>query len=139
MKLIQIVFVNFTLWMLTALVNGLLGGTWCYVFVANWKSWWEHCLLIFLATLVFSVPGFFIIWIVLLGNYASPGLFRSLLKAGLVVSALSSMLLLCFDDFIVGQQLMLAVLTVLSTLVSIMLLHSIINYFFNHKNAFSHV
>lgn len=84
------IFLTFTIWVLTALLNGLLSGTWLILYSVEFNEWAVACFSVFIATLFFSIPGTFILWLVFLVNNKEEYLFRSLLKTGFIVSSLSS-------------------------------------------------
>ena len=130
MIIIKSIFLCFTIWVLTALLNALLGGTCLYFFSDEFWFWQAAVLDVLFFTLFLSVPGIFIFWLGLLVNRKKALLFRQLLKAGLIISALSSLLLfvLPFNDF-KGQQFYLAVCIVVSAITSVMMHHTRIQKF----------
>lgn len=127
MIFIKSIFFCFTIWVLTALLNALLSGTFLCVFSNAFRHWPETFFEVFICTLFFSVPGIFILWILLLANWHQQQLFGLLLKASLIISALSSLLLGVFPfSLIKGQQLFLSLCIVSASIASIMMHHSII-------------
>ncbi|MBC7886610.1 MAG: hypothetical protein H7Z13_01880 [Ferruginibacter sp.] len=127
MALIKSILLSFSHWVLTALLNALLSGGWLSFFSTECNPWPGAYLLVFICTLVFSIPGIFIFWIVLLVNWDEDLLFRSLLKTGCIVAALTSLLLFVLPvDSIKGQQLFLSCCMLVASGASIMIHHSII-------------
>jgi hypothetical protein len=121
MIFIKSVFLSFTIWVLTALLNTMLSGG-CLAFSNEVRYWQETFLLVFIGTLIFSIPGIFIFWIVLLVNWRKDLLFRSLLKAGFVISALSSLLLFILPfNHIKGQQAPISLCMIIAAVASIMI------------------
>ncbi|MEO7529777.1 MAG: hypothetical protein ABIS69_00150, partial [Sediminibacterium sp.] len=91
------------------------------------NQWPGALLLAFVFTLVFSVPGIFIFWIVLLANWSDAILFRIMLRAGFVISGLSSLLLLIVpDNDIKAHFFLLSFCVVVAAIASIMIHHPII-------------
>ena len=124
MAFFKSVFISFTIWGLAALVNAVLSGAWLNLFTNEFNDGVGTFFLVFIFTLVFSIPSMFVFWIVLLANRNETFLFRLLLKAGFTISILSSFILykLHFDD-IAGQQFFLSLSIVLSAITSIMIHH----------------
>lgn len=124
MAFIRSIFFSFTIWLLAAMFNALLSGAWLNVFASYFNEGAGTFFLVFIFTLIFSIPGIFIFWIVLLANWDEVFLFRLLLKAGLIISVLSSLLLYKLHlDEVAGQQLFLSFSIVVSTISSIMIHH----------------
>lgn len=134
MKLIKSSFVCFTIWMLAALFNAMLTSICLYSFSADFTPRDGNFFLVFIFSLIFSVPGIIIFWIVLLVNWNEDMLFRTLLKTGFIVAAASS-LFLCTPIFdgITKHPLSLAPCIIIATIGSIMLHHSLIISFFSKK------
>jgi hypothetical protein len=128
MVLIKSIFLSFTIWVLTALLNAVLAVTWLSIFSNEFTCLPAAILVVFIFTLIFSIPGMVIFWIVLLVNRDEELLFRSLLKTGFIVSALSSLMLYILnDDMIGGQKLFLPSCIVIASVASIMIHHPGIN------------
>lgn len=127
MKLIKSIFSSFTVWILTALLNAVLSGTVVSILSSESESWPSTVLLVFIFTLVFSIPGIFIFWIILLVNWEAEGLFRILLRLGFIVSILSSLLVYVLPmGMEKGQLLLLSLCMMTATITSIMVHHSIL-------------
>lgn len=125
MRIIKSIFTCFTIWVLTALLNALLSGTWLSIFSNETGHWPEAFFIILISTLIFSIPGAFVLWIVLLINWNARLLFRTLLGTALVVSVLSSGLLYILPvDIIKGKQFFLSTCMVISSVASIMIHHT---------------
>ena len=113
--------------MLASLLNALLSGTVLFLFSTKFNYWPSAAGEVFFLTLVFSTPPNFIIWIVLLVNWHKDLLFRSLLKAGLTLSFLSSLVTFILPlGLAPGYQLLVSLCIVVAAISSIMLHHSII-------------
>lgn len=82
---------TFTIWLLTALINGLLAGIAVAIINSEYGMMAEFCLIIGILSLIFSIPGFFIFWVVLLVKAAKQererALFRAALGTGFILSA----------------------------------------------------
>ncbi|MEJ7589141.1 MAG: hypothetical protein WKI04_16410 [Ferruginibacter sp.] len=125
MKFFKSVIISFTIWIMTGILNTLLSGSYLYYFSNEFSDAPGTYLLSFIFTLVFSIPGIFIFWLVLLVNRNSKLLFRSLLQAGFLISALSSLLLFALPfNHAKGQLVFLSGCIVVSPIASIMLHHS---------------
>ena len=93
---IKITVTTFTAWILCAIINGLLCGTYMYLATSYFSEWPGEILLVFFFSLFFSAPGFFIFWIVLLISFArwieERALFRVALSTGFVLSLITGVL-----------------------------------------------
>ena len=80
-----------TIWFLTSVINGLLCGIILAVIKQNFAEIALDIILIFFLSLFFSMPGFFIFWLVLLNriffNTTGRALFRDALVAGFILAA----------------------------------------------------
>ncbi|MEP7142337.1 MAG: hypothetical protein ABI707_05690 [Ferruginibacter sp.] len=127
MRFIKSIFLSFTIWVLTALLNAIFSGSWLALFSIELKNWPTAFLVVLICTLVFSIPGMFIFWIVLLVRWNKDLLFRSLLQTGFIISALSSLLLFILPvNELKGQQAFLSLFIVIAVITSVMIHHSII-------------
>lgn len=130
MRFLKSIFLSFTIWIVATLVNALLGGTWLSCFSEQPDHWLVACLLLFICTLVFSIPAMLIFWVVLLSNLDSDNLFKILLRTGIIVAALSTLILFFFPAGVIhSDMLFLAPCIVIATISSIMVHHSIIKSF----------
>ena len=127
MKFIISIFSSFTIWVLSAMLNAILSGTVVWFFSGEFNYWPSAIILVFIFSLLFSVPGILLFWMILLVNWESEELFRILLKAGLIISSLSSLLVFILP---VGMDkyklLLLSLCIVITTTASIMLHHNIL-------------
>jgi hypothetical protein len=122
MKFFKSIFSAFTIWVLAALLNALISATWMSLFATEFNRWPVWFFLSVAFTLFFSVPGVFIFWLVLLANWQKPLLFQTLLKAGLIISSLSSLFLFVLNDHeIEGQQFAQSLSIIISSIASIMM------------------
>ena len=123
---IKITITTFTTWMLCAMINGLLSGT--YMFFANhhFGEWPSVILIIFFLSLFFSAPGFFIFWIVLLISFArwneERALFRIALSTGFSLGLITGILCskIFKNEFPKGEYL-LVVFVILSAMTGIIM------------------
>jgi hypothetical protein len=117
---------TFTIWILASLINGLL----CSIFItlsnAVYFELIGNMLLVFIFSLFFSAPGFFIFWLILLfkiSTYTTErALFRSALITGFVLASVtaffgSKIFLSEFDN----HSFIPAICIILSAMSSIML------------------
>lgn len=117
---------TFTIWLLTALINALLAGIAVSVINHEYDSVAENCFLAGILSLVFSIPGFFIFWLVLLVRAAKHererALFRSALSTGCLLSAATAA---CGYDLLFSAVknygFVLILIIILSSLISIMI------------------
>jgi hypothetical protein len=124
MMFIRSIYLSFTIWVLTVLLDALLYGTWLSLFSKEFSQWWEAFIAVVFFTLLFSIPGMFIFWMVLLVNWKQELLFRSLLKTIIIVSAVSSMLLYLLPLGVLRAQLIfLSRCIVIAAIVSTMIHH----------------
>ena len=135
MTLFKSILLSFTVWVMAALFNACLGGTWLSFFSNEFSTWQVIVLQVFVCTLFFSLPGMFIFWIVLLVNWEQERLFRVLLKTAFVVSILSSVILYFLPvDVVDDQQFFLSLCVVIASIASIMIHHSTIKTISANKN-----
>ena len=124
---------TFTIWLLTAFINGLLSGIAVAILNNEHSSMAEFCLVIGLLSGIFSVPGFLIFWLVLLIKAARKvterALFRSALSAGFMLSAATAT---CGYELLFNvlknYAWVLVLIIILATVISIMI------HFKNFKN-----
>ena len=117
---------TFTIWLLTAFLNGLLTGFAISIISQEYNQLAENCILVGILSLVLSLPGFFIFWVVLLFRAARHNrerdLFRAALSAGFILSAATAA---CTYDLLFGvvknDAYVLMLTVVLSSLTSIMI------------------
>lgn len=119
------IIVSFTIWVVTALFNALLSGGWMLLFSNEFTYWPVAFFAFFFFTLVFSIPGMFIFWIVFVVNRCAGALFRLLLKTGFIISAVSSLMIYVFNaDGLDGQEPFLMLFIVVAWMNAIMIHHS---------------
>lgn len=117
---------TFTIWLLAAFLNGLLAGITISIISNEYYHVAENCFAVGILSLVFSAPGFFIFWLILLFRAARHDrqreLFRAALSAGFILSALTAAcayhLLSCL---VKNAACVLVLIIILSTLISIMI------------------
>lgn len=117
---------TFTIWLLTAFVNGLLAGIAVAILNDEYSRMVEFCLLIGLLSGVFSVPGFLIFWLVLLTKAARKvterALFRSALSTGFLLSAATAASAYALlSNLVKNYAWVLVLIIILSTVISIMM------------------
>lgn len=91
---IRLSFITFTIWLLSAFVNGLLCGIFLAVTRHEPAEWPGNLIVILLISLFFSAPGFFIFWITMLVSFAKwvreRALFRIALCTGFILSLITA-------------------------------------------------
>lgn len=90
---IRLSFITFTIWLLSAFVNGLLCGIFLAVTRHEPAEWPGNLIVILLISLFFSAPGFFIFWITMLVSFAKwvreRALFRTALSTGFILALIT--------------------------------------------------
>lgn len=116
---------TFTIWLLTAFINAVLTGMVVTFCEQEYGMLLEICLITGILSLAFSVPGFFIFWLVLLFKAVryerERTLFRSALTAGFILSAATAACAygLLFSE--AGNYAFVLIITIiLSAVISIM-------------------
>ena len=117
---------TFTIWLLTAFLNGLLAGIAISIIGQEYDQVAGNCILAAILSLVFSIPGFFIFWIVLLFRAARHDrereLFRAALSAGFILSAATAACAYGLLSSVIKNDAYVLILTIiLSSLISIMI------------------
>lgn len=126
MRILKSIFICLTIWVLTALINTLLSGTILLFFSLNFRSSASVFFLVFIFTLIFSIPAVFVFWNVLLIYWNNENLFRILLRVGFITSCLSTPLVVKLLDEEISTVIWLSIFIVISSIGSIMFHHSII-------------
>jgi hypothetical protein len=117
---------TFTIWLLTAFINGLLAGITISIIGREYDQVAGNCILAGILSLVFSAPGFFIFWLVLLFRAARHDrereLFRAALTAGFILSAATATCAygLLFSE-VKNYAFVLILVIILSSLISIIM------------------
>lgn len=122
---LSITFRTFTIWIMAAVINGLL----CGICMSVSDTAYEPVITIIFCgifSLFFSIPGFFIFWIVMLiaiGRYTyGRALFRVGLSAGLVLSAATAVMCVQFFIYLSPNiQYVIPVFIIFSAITSIMM------------------
>lgn len=115
-----------TIWLLTSFINGILCGVALFFLNHTYDQLPGDICLIFIVSLFFSAPGFFIFWIVLLLKFffytIERALFRSALITGLILSFVTAYPgSKIFASEFMGYALIPASCIVLSAMISIIL------------------
>ncbi|MGN6602820.1 MAG: hypothetical protein ACTHK8_10245 [Ginsengibacter sp.] len=91
---LKLMFRTFTIWLLTASINGVLTGTAISIIKQEYDLMTGNFIIVGILSLVFSIPGFFIFWLFLLFSAArhkrDRDLFRSALSSGFILSAITA-------------------------------------------------
>ena len=86
----------FTIWLKASLINGLLCGICFTIINLNYAEIISYIIMIFFLSLFFSVPGFFVFWIILLFKFSTStterALFRSALITGFILASVTAYL-----------------------------------------------
>ena len=117
---------TFTIWLLTAFINAVLTGTVVTFFEQEYRILLEVFLIVGILSLAFSVPGFFIFWVVLLFKAARHErervLFRSALTTGFILSAATAACAYgLLSSEVKNYAFLLIIMIILSAVISIML------------------
>jgi hypothetical protein len=124
---------TFTIWLLTAFINGVLTGTAISIFEKQVDMVTGNCILVGILSLVFSIPGFFIFWLILLfraaRHHRDRALFRSAISSGFILSAFTAVFVchVLFNEA-GNYAFLLVLLIIISALTGIMI------HFKNFKN-----
>ncbi len=93
---IKITAITFTTWILSSVINGLMCGIFIAIATHQFHKPAEFIIVIFFFSMLFSAPGFFIFWIILLIGFANSiqqrALFRTALSAGFVLAAITAVI-----------------------------------------------
>jgi hypothetical protein len=134
MQFFKSILSTFTIWVLAALLNASLSATWLWLFSNEYNHWPVVFALTLVFTLFFSIPGMFVFWLILLINWDKVMLFQTLLKAGAIISLLSSLFLFVLNDQeLERHQFFLSLSIVISSIASIMMHFSIFNNLLSNK------
>lgn len=139
MMFFKSIFISFTVWVLTALLNALLMGSVLFFLSDEFKYFPSAFGFTLFFTLIFSMPAVFVLWIVLLANWDEQTLFRSLLKTGFIVSILSSVVAYFLPFGVIkSERPLLSLCIVIAAISSIMMHHSMISSINKNKTTHSH-
>jgi putative effector of murein hydrolase len=141
MKLfIKTTFFSFTIWVLTAFINGALYAiVFCLGKLVH-SDFAESFALAIIFSMLFSIPAIFCLWLVFLHNNEEDDLSVRLLKAAFVLSSLSCLLLLLLpEDVVNGHWLLLSLIIVVSSLVAVLIHHPILKSFHKQNQSNSDV
>ena len=123
---IKITVITFTTWLVFAMVNGFLTGIFITITRHNPYDCALFIVIGFFISLLFSTPGFFIFWIILLISFANHNqqraLFRHALSAGFVLSSTAA--IACSHIFLQhfsSYKYILILLVIVSCITSIMI------------------
>jgi hypothetical protein len=92
---LKITIGTFTIWILASFINALFYATWLSVIINYQSGLVVHTLIAFFVSLLFSAPGFFVFWIILLvklsrGIYER-ALFRAALSTGFILATATAL------------------------------------------------
>jgi hypothetical protein len=123
---IKITVITFTTWLVFAIINGFLTGIFITITRHLPYDWALFIVIAFFISLLFSSPGFFIFWIILLISFANHiqqrTLFRHALSAGFVLSSIEA--IACSNIFLEhfsSNKYILILLVIVSCITSIMM------------------
>ncbi len=122
---IRITFITFTVWLLSAFINGLLCGI--YISITKYGPGQRpfYLVVVFLFSLFFSAPGFFIFWISMLVSFArwirERALFRVALSAGFIPAIITGVCCSEIFKYEFPQKYVCIFFIILSAITSIML------------------
>ncbi|MEO6637788.1 MAG: hypothetical protein ABIN25_05905 [Ginsengibacter sp.] len=122
---IRITFITFTIWLLAALVNGLLCGIFLAITRHDLGAWAGYLSGIFFISLIFSIPGFFVFWITMMVVFAKwireRALFRAALSTGFILAVITGIAGSAAFSYEFPQRNLLICFIALSAITSIML------------------
>lgn len=120
---LSITFRTFTIWIMAAVINGLLCGI--YLSISGYMND-PVPVMIFLSgilSLFFAIPGFFIFWIIMLilinNNFYGRSLFRAALSTGIILSCCT--IYFSFNLFRGSEGFAISLFIILSAITSIMM------------------
>ena len=134
----KIFFVCFTIWVLTAMLNSIVTSCCMFVLLHADSNLLEASFIVFIATLIFSLPGIFILWLTLLFCHEKENLFGVLLRSGFIICAISCCLFCLIPAIEMKERFVLAVCVLISFITSIMFHHRIIRSFITDKKTNGH-
>ncbi|HEY5408676.1 MAG TPA: hypothetical protein VIJ92_16390 [Ginsengibacter sp.] len=117
---------TFTIWLLASLINALLCGIFITLSNGMYFEFIGNILLVFICSLFFSAPGFFVFWVVLLfkiSTYTTErALFRSALITGFILASITGLFgSKFFSSKFDNDSIIVAACVILSAMSSIML------------------
>ena len=115
---------SFTIWIMAALFNAI--GVEMLLFVMGKVNVdiIESLGIILLLSLLFSLPGIFLFWIIFISNYNSPRLYQKLLFSALLISSLNSAIVqYFFSGSIQVTSWLIVSVTVVATFFSLAMHH----------------
>jgi len=120
---VSITFRTITIWIMAALVNGILCGIYLGIIEYENGPFGLWIFLVFLCSLFFAAPGFFIFWVVMLRMITRKkfgrSLFRSALSSGIITACATAFL--SKEVFKQAGELTISLFILLSTITSIMM------------------
>jgi hypothetical protein len=118
---------TFTIWILTSLINGLLCGAYVSITIRNHEDFLFNTICSLFISLLFSAPGFFIFWIVLLLKVAAKtygrALFRAALSTGFLLATATAIICSQFfnPEFPGNRYVWILLFAILSAMSGIMM------------------
>lgn len=123
---LSITFRTFTIWVMAAVLNGSLSGIYLAIIEEQPDQVIAIGFICGLCSLFFSIPGFFVFWIVMLiainAYKYQRALFRMALSAGMIIALLTGTVSIhFFKAFYSGEWFLFPLFILLSAISSIMM------------------
>ena len=122
----KITCATFTIWILTSFINSLFFASYSFIIHPTLNGLALETILVFFITLFFSVPGFFIFWLILLTKSAyriyERALFRVALSTVIILASITAIICsLVLRSAFPGDVYALMLIPVVSSVVSVMM------------------
>lgn len=120
---VSITFRTFTIWIMSSAINCILCGVYLGIIGFENESFGSWMFVVLIASLFFSIPGFFIFWITMLILIYKKIYARDLFRAGLntIIILSAATAYLSTPVFNQAGQLWISILIILSAIISIMM------------------
>jgi hypothetical protein len=129
-RIIRISFFTITIWITSALINAVLYAAIFSMGKLVNMSWDNSLGGTFIFTMIYAAPSIFCLWLVFLYFSSHEKLTVILLKATLILSLISSLLIPSLPNAVVhGHYLLLAIIIVVSAFTSVLLHHKLLKSF----------
>lgn|GEM_PF-2084069 len=132
MNFIKTTFFTFTIWIVTALVNGLLYAVIFSLGNMGNDYFIETAGMVFFFSLLISVPAVFVLWIVFLTSCQNEQLTRILLRTVFILSLFTVIVIALVPGGTQnGHWLLQSSIIIVSAIISLMLHHRFLKSFFH--------
>ncbi len=118
---------TFTIWILASFINGLFCGIFITLSNVVYFELFGNIILVFICSLFFSAPGFFVFWLILLfkiSTYTTErALFRSALITGFILASITGLFCSNIYSSVFDYHSIVIVACVIFSAVSSIMLH----------------